>query len=109
MIIVHKIPRSYDDAVRLLARWHGEEQAFPLTIFAIPDPRHEEVRLIEVSDEFPQPGPVVPILMGRSKEFPFRSAVALATEDEWRQLQRGEIELKEDWDISKATRVWPDE
>ena len=107
MPLLDEIPKTYDDAVQALARWHGEAQGFDLEIYAVSDPQQQQVRLIEVSDDFPRPGPVVAIPLGRSNRFPFKSAVALATTAEWDEIRAGTRPAPGGWDLSTADKVWP--
>jgi hypothetical protein len=111
------VPKTYDAAVRVLATAH---QAGPdrIDIYSLPDPEQRVVRLLEVSDAFPEagverPAPpdgverVVPVFaMGPAKEFPFRSEVAQVTPAEWEQLRQGSLRLNRNWgDLSQARRV----
>jgi hypothetical protein len=103
------IPKSYEDAICLLARWNGEGGAADLRIYAFPDPTEQVVRLIHVSDEFVDVGGVRIYKMGRSEEFPYRSAVALALPKYWERIQSGEQLLPTDWDITSIRKVWPND
>src|ERR1041385_938967 len=105
--IVSDIPKTYDEAVQTLARWHGEDNDADVSIFSFPDPEEQVVRLIEVSREFPTAGDVRPFTFGRSIEFPFKSSVALVVPEEWEKLQSGQMSLPSGWDIGAARRVWP--
>jgi hypothetical protein len=108
MTTTDEIPATYDDAVRTLARWHAALESRNLEIFAFPDPGETVVRLIEISDEFPRTGRVVPVSFGRSAEFPFKSSVALVTPDEWQQILAGTLPLPDGWDLRSQQKVWPD-
>ena len=107
--IEQKIPRTYDEAVGVLARWHGEGGAPDLRIFAFPDPDQQVVQLLHVSESFPDPGSVRVYRLGRSEEFPFKSAVALALPKYWERIEAGAELLPPGWDHRTAKRVWPDE
>lgn len=107
MPLFDTIPSTYEDAIIALARWHGESFDHDVKIFSVPDPDRQQIRLIEVSDSFPTPGPALPIPLGRSADFPFRSSVALATEADWQQIKNGVIEYPYSWDIQQARQVWP--
>ena len=107
MADVDSIPKTYREAVLTLAEWHGADQQEPVEIYTFPDPDEQTVRLIEVSDGNPRIGKVMPVEIGRSNEFPFRSATALLTPDEWQAVTRGEITLPSGWDLDGAERVWP--
>jgi hypothetical protein len=103
------IPGTYQDAVRTLARWHAEIGRANLEIFAFHDPCEMVVRLLEVSDEFPDTGGVIPVTFGRSTEFPFKSSVALVTPGEWQQILSGTLPLPDGWDLATRRRIWPNE
>ncbi len=92
-----------------------------MTAWVIPDPnpdeRRREVRLIEVSDRFPEGGVMRPDGTGRRErvisvfplgampEFPFRSRVAQVTPGEWDDLRAGTLRLTQDWDLLAAVPV----
>jgi hypothetical protein len=114
---IEAVPRSYPDAVRILAAAHaaGPDR---VEIFHVPDPQQRIVRLIEVSAAFPdggveRPSPingaerVVPVFpMGPASDFPFRSEVVQVTPAEWQQLRTGTLKLNRDWgDLGCAQRV----
>ena len=107
--IEQKIPRTYDEAVGVLARWHGEGGAPDLRIFAFPDPDQQVVQLLHVSESFPDPGSVRVYRLGRSEEFPFKSAVALTIPIYWERIEAGADLLPSGWDPKTAKRVWPDD
>ncbi len=107
-IDIEAIPTTYQEAVRLLAHWHGDYAARDLVIFSFPDHDAVTVRLLEVSSELPDTGELVPVTFGRSPEFPFRSTVVLATPCQWKKIQAGELALPDGWDLAARQRVWPD-
>jgi len=111
------VPANYDDAVRVLAAAHAAGMA-SVEIYHLVDAQQHVVRLIEVSDEFPEggverPAPpggierIVPVFpLGPAKDFPFRSEVAQITRREWEQLRQGKLKLNRDWgDLNRAQRV----
>lgn len=114
------VPKTYDEAVRLLAAWHSADEP-DMRAWAIPDPNPDaarrEVRLIEVSDCFPEGGAmrpdgtggrekVIPVFpLGASAEFPFRSRVAQVTFSEWDDLRAGTLKLTQDWNVGEAEPV----
>lgn len=100
-------PKTYEEAERLLARWHGEGGPSDLVVYSLPDPAGESVRLIEVSEEFPTTGAVMPLIFGRSKLFPFQSGAAMLTPREWVDLAAGRLKLPPGWDLSSKRQVWP--
>ena len=112
-------PRTYDDAVATLAQAHADG-CIRIVIYTIPDPHRKVVRLMEVSDDFPEAGVdrptpgtapnglqrIVPVFpMNPSGDFPFRSEVAQVTTDEWDDLQRGHLDLTAEWDLTRAQEV----
>jgi len=114
---IDDVPKTYDRAVRVLAAAHasGPDQA---DIYSMPDPQGQVVRLIEVSEAFPEGGVdrpvppngverVVPVFpMGRAKDFPFRSEIVQITPQEWVQLRQGKLKLNRDWgDLRSEQRV----
>lgn len=106
---VDVVPGSYHEAIRMLASWHGEGSETDLEIFSFPDPLEQIVRLAEVSDVHPATGSAQEMPMGKSAEYPFRSAVVFLTHEEWRQAQAGKLPLPEGWNVAGSMRVWPHE
>lgn len=104
---VDQVPKRYDDAVNLLASWHASGDEIMQEVWSFPDPDRDVVRLVEVSADFPTTGEAVPLSLGKSAEFPFKSSVILLTPDEWEKVQHGEIQLPEAWASSDRVRVWP--
>ena len=102
-----EIPQTYSDAVSLMTKWQGESGPADVRIFWFPDPAGESIRFVEVSGEFLATGRVQPLPLGVSPEFPFRSAVALATPEEWERVERGELPLPEGWELESRRGVWP--
>jgi hypothetical protein len=102
-----EIPRTYEEAERLLARWQGEGGPADLLAFAFSDPADETVRLLYVSEEFPESGAIYAMTFGRSPEIPFRSSTASATPQEWEQVQAGELLLPQGWELARKRQVWP--
>src|SRR5207237_454131 len=104
------------DAVQVLVDAHSAGLD-PLEIYYVPDPQKQVVRLIEVSDTFPEGGVerpvpphgmerIVPVFpMGPAKDFPFRSEIAQVTTAEWAQLQQKTLMLNRDWDLRQAQKV----
>ena len=106
---VSDVPKNYQQAVEVLAQWHAAGEDAPQAIYHFDDPDRQEIRLIEVSETVPASGQVQVLPIGSSKEFPFSSAVALVTPDEWEQLEAGELSLPEKWDWEKRRQVYPHE
>jgi hypothetical protein len=109
MDVLEDVPNTYDQAVRTLAAWHGEEQDPPVEIYHFPDPQGRTIRFVEVSYIFPSTGKVAPVTMGASVEFPFRSSVALVSPEEWKAVLDGTISLPEGWKREDMAKVWPHE
>lgn len=114
---LEEIPETYECAVVVLATAHrtGPDQ---VDIYHQPDPRKSVVRLIEVSEAFPEGGVdrptpqngmerVVPVFpMGPARDFPFRSEIVQVTPAEWDQLRQGSLKLNRDWgDLKQARKV----
>jgi hypothetical protein len=111
------VPKTYEDAVRVLATVHasGPDQ---VEIYHLPDPQQRVVRLIEVSEAFPQGGVerltptgamerVVPVFpMGPANDFPFRSEIIQVTPAEWEELRQGSLKLNRNWgDLNLVKKV----
>ncbi|HEY8748174.1 MAG TPA: hypothetical protein VIM11_09385 [Tepidisphaeraceae bacterium] len=111
------VPKTYERAVRALAVAHASGPD-PVEIYHLPDPQQRVVRLIEVSDAFPEggverPAPaggierVVPVFpMGPAKNFPFHSEIVQVTPAEWVELRQGNLKLNRSWgDLNLAQKV----
>jgi hypothetical protein len=111
------VPKTYEEAVRVLAHAHaaGPDQ---VDIYYLPDSEQRTVRLIEVSETFPEgaverPTPpngaerIVPIFpMGPATDFPFRSEIIQVKPTEWVQLRKGNLKVNRDWgDLNLAQKV----
>ena len=115
-IAVYDVPKTYGAAVASLAAAHADGDD-GIVVYCLPDPQGKVVRLIEVSDAFPEAGVerpaapggfewVVPVFpMGPARDFPFRSEVAQVTRDEWGRLRAGELRLNRDWNLDDAVEV----
>lgn len=114
---VDSIPKTYAHAVRTLAAAHaaGPDR---VDIYSLPDPQQQIVRLIEVSEAFPEGGVerrtpsngferIVPVFpMGPARDFPFRSEIVQITPAEWDALRQGKLKLNREWgDLSLAQKV----
>lgn len=102
-----QIPTTYDDAAKMLAGWHADGLGNGVTIYLFPDPTSVQVRLLEVTKDTIPSGSVIPIGFGTSPDFPFRSAVAQVTPQEWDQILVGTIALPDGWNLDQRLRVWP--
>lgn len=101
------IPRTYADAVKILARWQCEGGPADVRAFSFPDPAGQLVRLVEVSEEFMPTGGIRPLTLRASRLFPFKSSVALASPDEWAAVEEGRLGLPGGWDHTTKEQVWP--
>ena len=108
------IPKSYDEAVNMLARWHGENEAegTPVTIFRFDDlglPTEEGtvVRLLEVTNGVPETGEAWVVGFGPGPDFPFTSEVIILTPNEWEDVKTGHIEFPAAWASLKYRQIWP--
>jgi hypothetical protein len=95
MINLNDIPKTYEEAVRNLAAWQGDDE---ITIFYLPDPAARVVRLVEISNSFGDNKELRPVAMGASPEFPFPSNVLLISTADWRRVKNGEKSLPAGWD-----------
>ena len=109
MVKVVEAPSTYEAAAKALARWHGEGQKPRVTIYLFPDPAQGVVRLLEVSDGFPETGEILPLTIGPTPELPFASTAITVTREEFRQVGTGRLRLPPDWDWDRKRRVWPDD
>lgn len=105
MLNLEAIPRTYENAVVLLARWHWERDDADFAAHSFPDPEGVTVRLVEVSKRFPTVDAVRPIRFGRSADFPFPSAVALVSPQSWANILGGSLTLPEGWSLEDVQRV----
>ena len=104
-IDLQHIPHTYEDAIRTLAAWHGEDQYPPVTIYSYDDPEGKTVRLLEVSEGFPVSGEAWPIAFGASDDLPFRSEVIIVAPEDLERIDKGEIAMPADWRGQRRT-VW---
>ena len=105
MLDLEAIPRHYEDAVLLLANWHRERGDAGFAAYSFPDPEGLVVRLVEVSDRFPATDAVRPIRFGRSADFPFASAVALVSIQDWANVLSGSLALPAGWSLRNVQQV----
>jgi hypothetical protein len=105
----HDVANTYDEAVALLAQWHGEDQDPSVDIYSYRDPQERVVRLLEVSDGFPASGEAWAVGFGPSSEFPYPSEVILLTPEEYQALLNEALPLPEKWVGLKSEKVWPRE
>ena len=105
MINLEAVPTRYEDAVALLANWHRDREDLHFAAYSFPDPEGAAVRLVEVSSRFPSVDAVRPLHFGRSADFPFPSAVALVSIQNWDQIASGNLALPEGWSLQSARQV----
>jgi len=102
-----EIPRTYEEAEHLLARWQDEGRPTDLLVFAFTDPADETVRLLYVSEEFPESDVLQAMTYGRSLEIPFRTSTAMATSQEWEQVKAGQLALPKGWELAHMRQISP--
>jgi len=98
---------AYDKAVRKLAAWHARGARPRVTVYAVPDPQRREVRLIEVSNAFPDTAPPEPVIIGPTRDFPYASGTLSVTTAAFRLIKAGRLPLPRDWDFASCKKVWP--
>jgi len=98
MTETEQIPQTYADAVRTLARWHGEGGPADLRVFSFPD----ATELL-----FLPTGIIRPLTLRASTLFPYKSSVALASPEEWAAAERGTLALPPGWHLAASAQVWP--
>lgn len=102
------VPKSYQDAVAVLAEDHLQVDSSITEVWSFDDPTETVVRFVEVSDapELPsENGTVAAVVFGPSPDFPFRSEIALLTRQDWERVHAGSLRLPKGWELSKARRV----
>lgn len=102
------LPRSYDEAVKVLAESHAKSDSGTVRVISYPDPNENRVRLVVVSDHnLPAEGEqVVAYPFTRAKDFPFLSEVALLSLDDWQRVTQGTLKLPAGWATTGAHEVW---
>ncbi len=105
MLNLEAVPHHYEEAVMLLANWHRDRDNPDFVAYSFPDPEGTVVRLVEVSNRFPTTDAVQPIRFGRSADFPFPSAVALVSRQDWVKIKNGSLTLPEGWFLADAQQV----
>jgi len=103
------IPQTYDEAVLELARWHAEDEDPPVTVYVLPDPERETVRLVEVCEAFMSQEQPDGLQFGRSREMPYPTQVIQLSTGDWGQVQRGEKTLPPGWLHDELKQVWPND
>src|SRR5262245_57087012 len=96
------VPGTYEEAARLLARWHAQALSPDVVVYSFPDPSGQEVHLAEISADFlgalvSPDGVLQGFRFGRSEEFPFRSSTIQMTPQDWTAVQAGRLALPPGW------------
>jgi hypothetical protein len=106
---IEEIPKTYEEAIRSLAESHGEAGPDDLVIFAAENPDDNVVRLISVSEDFPDLGEIGVYRFGASEQFPFQTADVLLRPEQWAKIRSGtgHLRLPAEWHIASARQVWP--
>lgn len=103
------MPRAptYRQTARDLAAAHRKVDPATETILLIPDPREEEIRLIEVSTRAPWSGDVLPFRFEARPDLdvPFPSVVVLLHPREWEDVKNKRLALPEGWDLSTCEEL----
>jgi hypothetical protein len=87
-----------------LARAHRAEDPETRAVFLADDAT--EVRLVEVSGSVGSSGEVLPFRFAPRPDLdvPYASVVLLLSEDDWRRVERGELELPPGWGTPSALK-----
>ena len=70
----------------------------------------DEIRLLEVSENFLATGEVWPITFGKARDLPFRMTVIQLTPQEFESVKQGNdprLKLPDGWDVNQLTPVDP--
>ena len=108
-----RIPKTYEEAVEILTLSNSDDElaSGDLEMFFFPCPFHRVVRLLSVSDNYPdfenEDFDASPISIGASKEFPFPASFCMCVRSRWLEILSGESRLPIGWDISRHQKVWP--
>lgn len=90
--------KSIEDQAKELAKAHRDEDPDTSEIWWAPDPKKQEVRLVEVSGSVGRTGEVLPFRFApQGREFPYPTVIVLLSPDEKEALFAGELELPESW------------
>jgi hypothetical protein len=112
-IDIEKIPTDYDEAVEILAAWHGSDpRRQDLHIYAFDDDQTKDdrdriVRLLEVSPSHASLGEALPLGFGRGNDFPYLSEIVIIAPREWEKILAKEMPLPAGWFLDKSRQVWP--
>src|SRR5438270_13825184 len=107
MATVDQIPKTYEEAVRTLVGWHADDHAIEdLEIYSFDDPRKMHVRLLEISNWFPQTERPYPFTFGESDLFPFKSTVIQIPPAQWAEVKEGKFALPTGWNLDARRKVW---
>ncbi|MGM0578222.1 MAG: hypothetical protein ACQEXJ_21035 [Myxococcota bacterium] len=96
--------RTIEETARELAAAHRAEDPDTLAVYLVPDPKGQEVRLIEVSASVDPVGDVLPFRLepAPDKGIDYPVVILLLSPTDWEQLQRSELELPEGWRIDRS-------
>jgi hypothetical protein len=109
-------PETYEDAVRLLAEAHGDGHGPGTEIYRCDGADKQAdggaggtVRLLEVNRRFPSARreELRATEFGRARDFPYKSAIVLASPSDLERLRDGTLRLPDGWHFDAAKRVWP--
>jgi hypothetical protein len=111
-----EVPTTYEEAVRILAEAHAAVHGPGTEIYRCDDPHSPaesdpppRVCLLEVHRRFPsaRSDQLRATQFGRARDFPFKSAVVLASSTDVDRLRDGTLRLPEGWHFDGDRRVWP--
>jgi hypothetical protein len=96
--------KPISEVARELADAHRVEDPQTRSVFLAES--DSEVRLVEVSGSVGDSGEVLPFRFAARPDLgvPYASVVVLLSEDDWRRIERGELELPQGWGRPEALK-----
>lgn len=94
---------TIEDTAALLAHAHRDADSSTKLVKHFPG-AFGVVRLLEVSSRSPTIGEVRPFRFTADPEggVPYPSELILVSEEEWKKIETGELQLPPDWDLDSA-------
>jgi hypothetical protein len=89
--------KSFQAIAHALAESHKLADPGTHSIYLVPDPKQEEVRLVEVSKTAPTTDEVFPIYFEAQSDIELPSGVVLLSDEEWEKVQKGQLHLPDGW------------
>jgi hypothetical protein len=90
---IGQIPKTYEEAVELLVRWHREDTPTVLEIWSYDDPDKRVVRLLEVDKLYAPEGEIWSYHFPEAETFPFLMEVALVGPADFEAMEAGDVSL----------------